>query len=123
MLYWLHGVTPDVTHYQGLEPMSNQNCEMCNKPMHPFSKQSTCGAACRMKKSRLKANSYQIAIDAKQGIKTLIKGLELNILSAGDIYDDYLQFQQVMHDLEKAIYARDDRERQIREQDAAKTRK
>ena len=85
-------------------------CEMCGKPLSVFSKGYLCSGACRMAKSRLKSDYGKHLIEAKKHIMAATKGLDLDVVSAMDHYEDYNILVELFRQLIDANNARFDRQ-------------
>ena len=93
---------------------SATTCEMCGKPLPSFSKGYLCSPACRKAKSRLKLDAGKNMIDARNSIRAVIKGLDLDVISSRESYDEY---QDLVALLDKLRTAHNERyEREIDEQ-------
>lgn len=85
-------------------------CEMCGKSLSAFSKSFVCSAACRKRKSRLKQDAFKNAVTARNAMRDLIKGLDLDVIDCESIYDDYFPLHDLLNDLAKSYNARYDRQ-------------
>jgi uncharacterized Zn finger protein (UPF0148 family) len=85
-------------------------CEMCGKPLSTFSKGYLCSPACRKAKSRLKQDAGKNMISARNAIRAVIKGLELNVISSRDSYSEYQELADMLNKLSQAHNDRYDRE-------------
>lgn len=85
-------------------------CEMCGNPLSSFSKGYLCSPACRKAKSRLKTDAGKNMIDARNSIRAVIKGLDLDVISSRDSYDEYQNLRDMLEKLADAHNARFHRE-------------
>lgn len=85
-------------------------CEMCGNRLHGFSKSFLCSAKCRKAKSRLHLDAGKNMIDARNSIRAVIKGLDLDVISSRDSYDEYLDLRDMLNKLADAHNARYNRE-------------
>jgi len=111
VLYWLY-VTGLVTltAKKGQKMKKSSVCEMCHNPLPPFSKGYLCSTACRKAKSRLKLDAGRNMIAARNHIRAVIKGLELDVISSRDSYDDYTDLLHILETLRIAHNERYERE-------------
>lgn len=63
-----------------------------------------------MAKSRLRLEAGKNLITARNAIRAYIKGLELDVISTRDSYDEYTELQDMLEKLAQAHNARFDRE-------------
>lgn len=85
-------------------------CEVCGKPLPAFSKSFVCGDACRKRKSRLRLDAGKNMIAARNAVRDVIKGLDLDIISSRDSYDEYTALVDLLDKLREAHNARYGRE-------------
>lgn len=85
-------------------------CEMCGKPLPAFSKGYLCSPACRKAKSRLKQDAGKNMIDARNAIRRVIQGLDLDMVSSRDSYEEYQELSNMLDKLRESHNARFDRE-------------
>lgn len=83
---------------------------MCGNPLPSFSKGYLCSPACRKAKSRLKTDAGKNMIDARNSIRAVIKGLDLDVISSRDSYDEYQDLRDMLNKLAEAHNARYNRE-------------
>lgn len=85
-------------------------CEVCGKKLPAMSKSLTCSDTCRKRKSRLGLDAGKNMMAARNAIRYVIKGFELDVINTGDIYDDYEALVELLGKLRDAHIARYDRE-------------
>lgn len=85
-------------------------CQICGDPISTFSKSYVCSDTCRKRKSRLKLDAYKNAIAARNAMRDLVKGLDLDVIDCGSIYDDFYPLRDLVDQLAAAFNARWERE-------------
>jgi hypothetical protein len=93
-------------------------CEVCGRPVSTFSRSYVCSAACRKRKSRMNTEAGLNLIKAKNAIREVIKGLELDVITTGRIYSEFYPLQNLVNELADAYNARFHREQAEQERKA-----
>lgn len=90
---------------------SAYDCEVCGKRLSNFRKSYVCSDKCRKRKSRLRLDAFKNAVDVRNGLRNLIKGLDLDVIDCSSIRDEYEPIFGLVENLVSAYNARLQREK------------
>lgn len=86
-------------------------CEVCGRNLSAMSKSSTCSAKCRKRKSRLGLDAGKNAMAARNALRYLEQGLNLDVVDTADMYEEWTEIVAVVNKVREAYNARFERER------------
>jgi hypothetical protein len=86
-------------------------CVICGRTLPTFSKSMTCGVTCRKRKSRLGLDAGKNMMAARNAIRYVIKGLELDEIKTIDAYEEYRELVDLVEKLRQAYNDRYNREK------------